>query len=404
MNWTEVATLDELFDGASIAVRAGTLELALHTVGGVPYATDNRCSHAEARLCEGFLEGHEIECPLHQGRFDVRTGEATCAPATEKIGAYPARIEAGKVFVLLPLPSGEGAGRPAPQPAHPTADGELEHRSLDTGSGSTHYVVAGSGEPLVLLHGWPHTWFAWRHVIPLLADRFRVVAPDLRGLGDSQYAGDDFRKTALASDVARVLEAEFGAAAVNVVGHDWGGPVAMALALSHRARAKRLVIVDVVIPGDGRAAGMAQGGQRWHHAFHRTRDLPEALTAGRERAYLHWFFGEYSQSGVARTDEALDAYARAYAKPGAMKNGFELYRAIPRDAEEFARALAEGGTLRIPVHCVSGACGRGRGAETLESVARFAPHATAHVIDDCGHCVPEEKPAELAAQLRAFLA
>lgn len=283
-----------------------------------------------------------------------------------------------------------------------TAAPELEHRHLPAASGHTHYVIAGTGEPLVLLHGWPHTWFAWRHVIPLLCDRFRVVAPDLRGLGDSEYSGNDFSKMSLAEDVERVIEAEFGGATVNVCGHDWGGPVAVALALGHRSRVKRLTIVDVVIPGDGRPAGMAQGGQRWHHAFHRTPTLPEALTQGRERDYIGWFLGEYSERGVARTGEALDVYERAYAKPGGMRNGFELYRAIPRDAEDNALALEQGGPLRMPVHCVSGACGRGRGAETLESVSRFAPRATSHIIEECGHCVPEEKPAELAQQLRTF--
>lgn len=279
---------------------------------------------------------------------------------------------------------------------------DVLHRRLPSRDGHTHYVTAGAGEPLVLLHGWPHTWFAWRRVIPLLADRFRIVAPDLRGLGDSAYSGDDFRKLSLAEDVEQVIEAEFGSATVNVCGHDWGGPVAAALAFGHRSRVKRLTIVDVVIPGDGRTAGMAQGGQRWHHAFHRTPELPEVLTHGRERAYIGWFLGEYSEGAAARTDEALDAYERAYAKPGGMHNGFEFYRAIPQDAEDNARALREGGPLRIPVHCVSGDRGRGRGAETLDSVSRFAPQATSHLIADCGHCVPEEKPAELAAQIANF--
>lgn len=101
--WIEVARTDDLFEGASIAVTAGELELALHSIDGVPYATDNICTHGAARLCEGFLEGFEIECPLHQGRFDVRTGQATGPPVTEDIKAYAARIEDGKVFVLLPM-------------------------------------------------------------------------------------------------------------------------------------------------------------------------------------------------------------------------------------------------------------------------------------------------------------
>ncbi|HET9976495.1 MAG TPA: non-heme iron oxygenase ferredoxin subunit [Burkholderiaceae bacterium] len=99
--WTDVAAVDDLFDGASIAVVAAGREIALHSVDGVPFATDNLCTHGAGRLCDGFLEGHEIECPLHQGRFDVRSGAATCPPATEAIRSYPVRIEAGRVFVAL---------------------------------------------------------------------------------------------------------------------------------------------------------------------------------------------------------------------------------------------------------------------------------------------------------------
>jgi naphthalene 1,2-dioxygenase ferredoxin component len=100
-DWTDVAAVDDLFDGASIAVVVAEREIALHSVDGVPFATDNLCTHGAGRLCEGFLEGHEIECPLHQGRFDVRSGAPTCAPATEAIRCYPVRIEGGRVFVAL---------------------------------------------------------------------------------------------------------------------------------------------------------------------------------------------------------------------------------------------------------------------------------------------------------------
>ncbi len=104
MSWTHVCAQDDLFDGASIAVVAGGRELALHSVDGVPYATDNACTHGAARLCEGFLEGFEIECPLHQGRFDVRDGTPRCAPVTEPIATWPVKIEAGRVYVQLDGP------------------------------------------------------------------------------------------------------------------------------------------------------------------------------------------------------------------------------------------------------------------------------------------------------------
>ncbi len=99
--WIDVAAADDLFEGASIAVALQGGEIALHCVDGVPHATDNLCTHGAARLCDGFLEGFEIECPLHQGRFDVRDGRALCAPVTANIGVYASRVEAGRVLVRI---------------------------------------------------------------------------------------------------------------------------------------------------------------------------------------------------------------------------------------------------------------------------------------------------------------
>ena len=99
--WVDVTSEDNLFEGASIAVIVHDQELALHCIDGVPYASDNLCTHGAARLCEGFIEGHEIECPLHQGRFDLRNGKAMGPPATEPIRVYPARLKDGRVWVEI---------------------------------------------------------------------------------------------------------------------------------------------------------------------------------------------------------------------------------------------------------------------------------------------------------------
>jgi len=101
--WTEAAPLASVPQDDVIAVDVGGREIALYGVDGEIYATDNLCTHGHARLCDGFLDGHEIECPLHQGKFDVRTGAAVCAPVTEGVRSYPVRIEGGKVFIDLGL-------------------------------------------------------------------------------------------------------------------------------------------------------------------------------------------------------------------------------------------------------------------------------------------------------------
>lgn len=100
-HWIDAAARDDVPQDDVIAVSAGGREVALYGVDGEVYATDNICTHGQARLCEGFLEGHEIECPLHQGKFDVRTGAPTCAPVTEAIRSYPVKIEGGRVWLAL---------------------------------------------------------------------------------------------------------------------------------------------------------------------------------------------------------------------------------------------------------------------------------------------------------------
>ena len=99
--WTDATAVDDVPEGDVIGVIVGGRDLALYNAGGEIYATDNICTHGHARLCEGFLEGHEIECPLHQGKFDVRTGQPTCAPVTEAIRSYPVKIEGGRVFLAV---------------------------------------------------------------------------------------------------------------------------------------------------------------------------------------------------------------------------------------------------------------------------------------------------------------
>jgi len=100
-SWTDVAAETDLFDGAAIAVVPHGRDIALYSLDGAVYATDNLCTHGNARLCEGYLEGFEIECPFHQGRFDIRTGQPTCAPAVEAVKTWPVKIEAGRVFLDL---------------------------------------------------------------------------------------------------------------------------------------------------------------------------------------------------------------------------------------------------------------------------------------------------------------
>ncbi len=277
---------------------------------------------------------------------------------------------------------------------------EVDHHHADLGDVRLHYVTAGAGFPVVLLHGWPQSWYEWRHIIPGLADRFRVIAPDLRGLGDSSRPADGYDKKTVGNDIWRLVSEVLGIGEFYLVGHDWGGPTAYAVAAAHPQAVRKLVILDVTIPGDG-SQNISQGGRRWHHGFHQTLDLPEALVAGREDIYLGWFYRTYGARPDAIGERDVAEYLRVYRQPGALRAGFSYYRAIPRDIADNAAVLARS-KLPMPVLALGGDRSWGRGLEVVESLRRMAADVQGGVIENCGHWMPEEQPAELLRRLLVF--
>lgn len=280
----------------------------------------------------------------------------------------------------------------------------LQHHHADLGDVRLHYVRQGStGSPVVLLHGWPQTWFCWRHVIPLLAERHTVIAPDLRGLGDSSGPASGYDKKTLAADVHRLMRHELGAGEpFSVVGHDWGGATAYSLAAHHPEEVTALAVVDVTVPGAG-GTPINQGGRRWHHGFHRTPGLPEELVAGREEIYLGWFYRTFGARSDALSAEDVAEYVRTYRRAEALHAGFELYRATDQDVAD-NQAVARGGPLTIPVLAVGGTGGWGRGSEVAESLRTVATDVREVLVDDAGHWIPEEQPEVLAEHVLALLA
>lgn len=275
---------------------------------------------------------------------------------------------------------------------------QLEHGFADLGEVRMHYVTAGQGAPVVLIHGWPQTWYMWRHVIAGLASRYRVIAPDLRGLGDSSRPITGYDKKTLAQDIWRVVHDVLGEKRMFVVGHDWGGPTAYAFAAQHRDAVRRMAIFDAPVPGDGTPVMFSN---RWHHGLHWELDFPEALTAGREDVYMGFFFRNWGARPNAISEEDQEVYFRAYRQPGAMRAGFNLYRATPQDVKDNEAFVAQG-KLKMPILCWGGAHGRGRGMAAIESWRRVAEDVRGGVAEDCGHWIPEERPDWTVEQLRAF--
>ena len=193
-----------------------------------------------------------------------------------------------------------------------------------------HYVIGGQGEPIVLIHGWPQTWYEWRHVMPALAKNYTVIALDLRGLGDSSKPVTGYDGKTTAEDIYQLVS-QLGFKDIFLVGHNLGALVAFSYTAAHPSEVRRLVILDVPITGIGPALNSTR---LWHIPFHMVRDIPETLVEGKEREYLTWFYSNYSYNPAAITKEDIDEYVSHYSAPGGMRAGFEYYRAFPIDAEQ----------------------------------------------------------------------
>lgn len=277
-------------------------------------------------------------------------------------------------------------------------DATITHHSASVNEVKLHYVTAGAGDPVVLLHGWPQTWFEWRRIIPRLAERYTVIAPDLRGLGDSSKPATGYDKRTVADDVYQLVR-QLGFRRVFLVGHDWGGPVAYAYACAHRDDVCRLAILDVAIPGAGleRIPQASPRGGLWHLSFHGVRDLPEALIAGRERTYLSYFY-RLAYNPQAITEEEIDEYVRCYSAPGGLRAGFEYYRALFTDVEHNKQNAKT--KLDMPVLALGGELGFG--ALTIRSMKALARDVRGEVLERCSHWIAEEQPELLAEKLLAF--
>lgn len=280
-------------------------------------------------------------------------------------------------------------------------DADFRHGRADLGEVELHYVEYGTGpDVVVLLHGFPQTWYEWRGIMPALGEDYRVVAPDLRGLGDSSRPADGYDKKTVAGDVWRLVHDHLGIERFHLVGHDWGGPVAFRLTHDHEAAVLSLAVLDVMIPGDGLNLFATSGG-RWHHGFHRTPELPEILTEGREAAYLDYFYNHFgARPGVVPAD-AVAEYVRCYSQPGALTAGFAYYRAVARDIADNEASIAER-KLAVPVLALGGADGMGRGKLCRQSLECVADNVRGGSVAGAGHWLAEEKPAELVSALSDF--
>ncbi|GAA1878877.1 alpha/beta hydrolase [Pseudonocardia ailaonensis] len=256
-----------------------------------------------------------------------------------------------------------------------------------------HHVREGDGPPLVLLHGFPQDCSQWRRMTPRLAERYTVVAVDLRGVGGSDAPPDGYDMRTLAADVAGLLDA-LGLAPAHVVGHDIGGMVAYALARLHPVRT--VTIVEVPLPGLEPPDPPEITVPLWHGEFHMVPGLPETLVAGHQEEYFRYFFDTGTVDHATIGPEELARYAAAYADPASLHAAFEMYRAIPAFAGFVASATEP---VDVPLLLVGGEQVFGPYMAALAPLLRERhgwSDVRSAIVPDGRHYLPDEFPDELA--------
>jgi pimeloyl-ACP methyl ester carboxylesterase len=259
------------------------------------------------------------------------------------------------------------------------------------------YLIGGHGSAVILLHGYAETGHMWRPIMPILAERHTVVVPDLRGAGGSAKPASGYDKKTMAVDVHE-LAAGLALDRVRIVGHDIGLMVAYAYAAQFSEATERVVLMDAFLPGIGDWKSVWLLRDLWH--FHFYGDLPLALVKGRERTYLEHFWNDFAadpRRSVPETDRRL--YAKAYAQPGAMRAGFEYFRAFERDAEDFA--LLARARLSMPMLVLSGE--KAGGPFLIEQAKLVGSDVTGRIIPGVGHWLMEEAPRAVIRALVEFL-
>ncbi|MCA1716042.1 MAG: alpha/beta hydrolase [Actinobacteria bacterium] len=281
----------------------------------------------------------------------------------------------------------------------------VEHRYADLGDVRLHYVEAGEGPLVVLLHGFPQFWYMWRFQIPALAEAgFRVVAPDMRGynLSEKPRGVSNYRVELLARDVERLILA-CGEESAAVVGHDWGAAVAWVTAMMHPGRVKRLGILNVPHP-ERFARGLLRPAQLLRSSymfFFQVPRLPEKVLAAGNFAFLRYTLrNEPIRPGVF-IDEDIERYVEALARPGALTAALNYYRALFRRNPFKVRTLLR--RIEAPVMVIWGERDRYLGKELAGPDPSWVPNLRVERLPDASHFVAEDRPDEVNALLLEFL-
>lgn len=272
-----------------------------------------------------------------------------------------------------------------------------QSRFADVNGVQLHYLVVGKGEPIVLLHGYAETSHMWLPLMKKLAKTNLVIAPDLRGFGDSSIPEEGYTKKVMAQDI-HALTTSLNLPRVRVVGHDIGLMVAYAYAAQYPESVDRIVLMDAFLPGVGNWRDVWLLRDLWH--FHFYGKTPLALVAGRERIYFEHFWNDFAADPKHSIPEAdRQFYAKAYGKPGRMRAGFEVFHAFEQDAADFAELAKT--PLTMPMLVLGGEKASG---DTLIVQARLvATNVEGVVVKGSGHWLMEEARDTTVKTVSEFL-
>jgi epoxide hydrolase 4 len=277
--------------------------------------------------------------------------------------------------------------------------GPWAHRHVAVNGVRLHYVELGSGPLVILLHGFPECWFEWRRVLPRLAERYRVVAPDLRGYNRSAKPGgiSSYAIPRVTADVVDLVEA-LDAERAYIVGHDWGGIIAWYLGMHHADRVAKLVIMNAPHPATyaRELVNVGQLMRSWYAGFFQLPLLPEAAL----RLTIRRLLRASARIPDAFPDDALDVYEDAASQPGAATAIIDYYRAIPRMA-----ALGKPvGTVSVPTLVLWGMQDAALSPRLLDGLEPWVPDLRVERFPESSHWLPEEQPAVVAERLLRFFA
>jgi pimeloyl-ACP methyl ester carboxylesterase len=300
----------------------------------------------------------------------------------------------------LPLPEDPGSVSGAPHLPAGFTD-TFTSRYIDTGDVRLHAVIGGDGPPLLLVHGWPETWYAWRALMPALARDFEVIAVDQRGMGLSDKPTGGYDTGTQARDLIGLMDA-LGHQRFAVIGHDTGFAISYALAADHPARVERVGLLELpgslgTITSPPLLVPAPLNDRLWHLGFNRIDKLNEQLVTGREDVFFRW---EFDAAAKPLPDDVIDYYVRTLSNPDSLRGSFGWYRAI--DATIAQDRERKNRPLTMPVIAIGGE--RSFGEMVGNAVRAVAPDVQSVIMPATGHFLAEESPEELLATLTEFLA